>query len=44
MKTNRKFITVVTGCFNEEENIQIIYEQVRAVFTKLPQYTYEHIF
>jgi len=39
-----KKISVVTGCYNEEENIGAVYEQVRAVFAELPQYTYEHIF
>jgi glycosyltransferase involved in cell wall biosynthesis len=40
----KKKISVVTPCFNEEENVLILIEQVRAVFAKLPQYDYEHIF
>ena len=39
-----KFISVVTGCYNEEENIEEIYKQVKAVFANLPNYRYEHIF
>jgi len=34
----------MTACYNEEENIQEVYEQVKAVFKDLPQYRYEHIF
>lgn len=39
-----KLISVVTACYNEEENIREVYEQVKAVFSGLPQYRYEHIF
>lgn len=39
-----KLISVVTACFNEEENVKELYEQVKAVFNDLPQYEYEHIF
>lgn len=38
-----KLISVVTGCFNEEENIDALCERIRAVFAGLPQYRYEHI-
>jgi glycosyltransferase involved in cell wall biosynthesis len=44
MKPELKQISVVTGCFNEEENVKELYEQVKAVFIDLPQYEYEHIF
>lgn len=37
-------ISVVTPCFNEQENIEKIYNQVKDVFACLPQYRYEHIF
>jgi polyisoprenyl-phosphate glycosyltransferase len=40
----RKLISVVTACFNEEDNIQAVYTQVRQVFEQFPQYQYEHIF
>jgi glycosyltransferase involved in cell wall biosynthesis len=40
-----KTITVVTACYNEEENIAEVYRQVKQVFSdKLPQYRYEHLF
>jgi len=39
-----KLITVLTPCFNEEENIEPLYEAVRQVFAGLPQYRYEHLF
>jgi polyisoprenyl-phosphate glycosyltransferase len=40
----KKFVSVLTPCFNEEENVRPLYEQVKAVFAGLGQYTYEHIF
>ncbi len=39
-----RLISVVSGCYNEEENIRECYEQVKKVFAGLPQYRYEHIF
>ncbi len=39
-----KLISIVTACYNEEENVHELYEQVKAQFAKLPQYRYEHIF
>ena len=38
------FISVVTGCYNEEPNVRDLYGQVRAVVESLPGYTYEHLF
>ncbi len=48
------FLSVVTACFNEEENVEEIVGQVRAVMESLPPraqpdggsepYTYEHLF
>lgn len=40
----KKIISIVTPCYNEEENAADVYEQVKKVFTELPQYDYEHIF
>jgi glycosyltransferase involved in cell wall biosynthesis len=40
----KKFVSVLTPCFNEEENVRPLYEQIKAVFAGLGQYTYEHIF
>ena len=38
------FISIVTGCYNEEENVAELYAQVRAVIEGLAGYTYEHLF
>jgi len=40
----KKHISVVTPCYNEEENVEALAEAVKKVFAGLPQYTYEHIF
>lgn len=39
-----KLISVMTACYNEEENVAELYRQVKNVFQKLPNYHYEHIF
>lgn len=39
-----KLISVITPCFNEEENVAEVYRQVREVFATLAGYRYEHIF
>lgn len=39
----RKLISIVTPCYNEEENIAELYERIRAVMQNL-NYDYEHIF
>ena len=39
-----KHISVMTPCYNEEDNIFNLYNEVKQQFEKLPQYTYEHIF
>jgi polyisoprenyl-phosphate glycosyltransferase len=39
-----KLISIMTACYNEEENIEVVYNEVKAVFQKLPDYRYEHIF
>ena len=39
-----KTISIVTACYNEEANVQLLYERVRGVMAGLPQYAYEHIF
>ncbi len=43
-RTDMKLITIVTPCFNEEQNIETIYQEVKNVFQDLPQYRYEHLF
>jgi glycosyltransferase involved in cell wall biosynthesis len=39
-----KTISVVSGCYNEEENVQELYAQLCAVFSELPAYDFEIIF
>lgn len=40
----QKTITVLTPCFNEEENVREVYERVRAAIRAAGDYRYEHIF
>jgi len=39
-----KLISIVTPVYNEEENVEEIYRQVKEIFTQLGKYRYEHIF
>jgi glycosyltransferase involved in cell wall biosynthesis len=39
-----KLISVITPCYNEEANVEELYEAVKRVFDDLNEYTYEHIF
>jgi polyisoprenyl-phosphate glycosyltransferase len=39
-----KLISVVSPCYNEQDNVEALYESVRAIFDRLPEYAYEHIF
>jgi polyisoprenyl-phosphate glycosyltransferase len=40
-----KKISIVTGCFNEEENVETLYTEVKKIFQeKMKDYEYEHIF
>jgi len=39
-----KLISVVSPCYNEQDNVEPLHEAVRDVFARLPQYRYEHIF
>ncbi|MDE6307561.1 MAG: glycosyltransferase family 2 protein [Bacteroidales bacterium] len=40
----KKKISIITACYNEEENVAILCGRIRAVMQTLPQYDYEHIF
>ena len=37
-------ITILTPCYNEEENVRALYEKVKSVFAPLAGYRYEHLF
>jgi glycosyltransferase involved in cell wall biosynthesis len=39
-----KLISIVTPCYNEEQNVETLYQLVKDIFSKLPEYNYEHIF
>lgn len=39
-----KLISVVSGCYNEEENLPELHSRLSAVFAQLPQYRFEIIF
>jgi len=39
-----KFISIITPCLNEEDNIREIYIRIKNIFEGLPDYNYEHIF
>ena len=40
----KKKISIVTPCYNEEDNVRELYNQVKHQFDVLTNYTYEHIF
>lgn len=44
MNIQGKFISIVTACYNEQENVREVYNRVRQEIEKLPNYNYEHIF
>lgn len=39
-----KKITVVTPCYNEEDNVEEVYAQTKAVFAGIDEVCYEHLF
>ncbi len=39
-----KTISIVTACFNEDENVEELYTRVRKVMADVGRYRYEHIF
>lgn len=39
-----KTISVITACYNEEDNVEELYRRVRAAIASLGRYRYEHIF
>ena len=44
MEAIRKTISIFTPCYNEEDNVERLILAVAAVFDKLPDYNYEHVF
>lgn len=41
---NMKKISVITPCFNEEHNVEPLYNRVKEIFRDLAAYEYEHLF
>jgi len=41
---NRKLISIISGCFNEVDNVEELHRQITAVMSALPQYDWEHIY
>ena len=39
-----KLITIITPCYNEEDNAEICYRRIKELFASLGTYRYEHIF
>jgi len=40
----KKIITIITPCFNEQDNIDDVYKEIKSVFDDLSEYGYEHLF
>lgn len=40
----KKRLTVVTPCYNEEENAEPLYEAIRGMMARFPQYDYDHLY
>lgn len=40
----RRLLSVVSGCYNEQGNVRLVYDGVRAAFERLPAYDFELIF
>ena len=41
---SRKTISIITPCYNEEDNVLNVYNQVREVMVRIGRYEYEHVF
>jgi len=39
-----KLISIVTPCYNEEDNVKELYQRVKSIIATLDDYIYEHIF
>lgn len=44
MKDRKKLISIVTACYNEEGNIDLLYLRIKNIFKDIAEYDYEHIF
>lgn len=39
-----KLISIMTPCYNEEDNVELVYTKIKDAFSELKNYAYEHIF
>jgi polyisoprenyl-phosphate glycosyltransferase len=39
-----KLISVITPCYNEEDNVEVCYRRIKELFASLGNYRYEHLF
>ncbi len=44
MLPHKKMISIISPCYNEVENIEEIYQRVKAVMLQYPQYEFEYLF
>lgn len=42
--SSTKTISIVTACYNEEANVELLVARVREIMATMPQYRYEHLF
>ncbi len=42
--SSTKTISIVTACYNEEANVELLVARVREIMATLPEYRYEHLF
>jgi glycosyltransferase involved in cell wall biosynthesis len=44
IKITKKLVSVISPCYNEQGNVDVLYERVKEIFALLGKYEYEHIF
>jgi glycosyltransferase involved in cell wall biosynthesis len=42
--SEKKLISIVTPCYNEEENVEELHTQVTQIMSELPEYDFEHLY
>jgi polyisoprenyl-phosphate glycosyltransferase len=42
-KAPRKLVSIITPCYNEAENVEVLIERIRLACSTFPQHDYEHI-